>query len=103
MAQIKKHKNFNKHKKQYKKPTITKKHLNSKFKHRGSATVESVKKQIDLEKSRKEKQAKRSEEYFEDPEEEEEVNHFQSLVDDLHTSGKLWIILLRQNINQFRL
>lgn len=89
MGQIKKHKNFNKHKKQYKKPTITKKHLNSKFKHRGSATVELVKKQIDLEKSRKEKQAARAEQSFEDSdEEEEEVNHFQSLVEDLHTNGK---------------
>ncbi|KAI8117461.1 hypothetical protein FF38_13355 [Lucilia cuprina] len=88
MGQINKHKKFNPHKKQYKKPPINKKHLNSKFKHRGSATVEQLKKQIDLEKSRKEKQAHLAQDFAEDVEEEEPVNHFQSLVEDLHTSVK---------------
>lgn len=90
MGQIKKHKKFNPHKKQYKKPTISKKHLNSKFKHRGSNTVELLKKQIDLEKSRKDKQAERADEFLDDVEVEEEVNHFQTLVEDLHSSGKIF-------------
>ncbi|TMW43294.1 hypothetical protein DOY81_011624 [Sarcophaga bullata] len=88
MGQIKKHKKFNPHKKQYKKPAISKKHLNSKFKHRGSATVELLKKQIDLEKSRKDKQAELADEFLDDVEVEEEVNHFQTLVEDLHSSVK---------------
>ncbi|XP_037820121.1 digestive organ expansion factor homolog [Lucilia sericata] len=88
MGQANKHKKFNPHKKQYKKPAINKKHLNSKFKHRGSATVEQLKKQIDLEKSRKERQAHLAQDFAEDVEEEEPVNHFQSLVEDLHTSVK---------------
>lgn len=88
MGQIKKNKKFNPHKKQYKKPPINKKHLNSKFKHRGSATVELLKKQIDLEKSRKDKQVELADELLDDVEVQEEVNHFQTLVEDLHTSGK---------------
>lgn len=88
MGQIKKNKKFNPHKKQYKKPAINKKHLNSKFKHRGSASVEQLKKQIDLEKSRLEKQAKLQQDFVEDIEEVEPENHFQTLVEDLQTSGK---------------
>lgn len=90
MGQMKKNKKFNPHKKQYKKPAINKKHLNSKFKHRGSATVEQLKKQIDLEKSRLEKQAAlQHDDFVDEIEEEEPENHFQTLVEDLHTSGKL--------------
>lgn len=88
MGQTKKNKKFNPHKKQYKKPPINKKHLNNKFKHRGSATVELVKKQIELEKSRQKKLAETAPEFPEDLEEEEPLNYFQSLVDDLHFSGK---------------
>lgn len=83
-----KNRKFNPHKKQYKKPSINKKHLNSKFKHRGSATVELLKKQIDLEKNHKEKLDLIGNFVEETEEDEEPVNHFQSLVEDLNFNGK---------------
>lgn len=85
MGQIKRHK------KQYKKSKpIQKSHVNSKFKHRGSTTVERLKKQIELEKTH----LQSHQEYEDDMlgavsgEEEEEVNHFNDLVQDLSASGK---------------
>ncbi|KAI9577797.1 digestive organ expansion factor homolog [Glossina fuscipes] len=69
------------------KETFSKKHLNSKFKHRSSSAVEVLKKQIDLEKSTLKYQdlSKIPEEIAE---QEEQEDHFQSFVNELSVATK---------------
>ncbi|XP_075167174.1 U3 small nucleolar RNA-associated protein 25 homolog [Haematobia irritans] len=85
MGQIKRHK------KQYKKTKpIPKSHANSKFKHRGSTTVEQLKKQIELDKAHLQSQQEYESHLLgvSSEDEEEEVNHFKDLVQDLSSSVK---------------
>ncbi|XP_013097817.2 U3 small nucleolar RNA-associated protein 25 homolog [Stomoxys calcitrans] len=87
MGQIKRHK------KQYKKskPIQKKTHTNSKFKHRGSTTVEQLKKQIELDKAHLQSKQEYENEMLgavSSSEEEEEVNHFNDLVQNLSASVK---------------